>query len=477
MKKILEKIIGTHKGLFGNTAHTEKINVGFTNTIYTVNDTYIIKICTNPNNEESFKNEIRFYQENSSNRFIPKLYYASTKKEIIPYYYEIIEKIVGVSLYNVWHTLTEEKREEIIKQLCTIIKDFHKIKGPKINWTKKFQVEFTILYQKANELKLFSKEEQNLLNEAFKRFEKYLESTKFVFVHNDLHFDNIFYHDGKIRIIDFERAIFAPIDYELAILFRMIKKPWKFASEETEKYTNSSDYTNIKVYLEKYYPEILSVKYFDERLAIYDLVYNLKHLVKNPTLEELKLEVVNSAKIIVLKEELTFDKITTPEELMDFMNINIEYGWLDKEEKKHLNTMKDFRKNYQTASIKKVLDSGIANCIEQAKLIKTVFDRIKLENKMYCYRSYETEDNLSKDVKMHCFVLFKEDDCWYHFEHANEPERGIIKYETLAAALKQITSGYEKNDIRKLTEIPDIPEGLSFQEFNNYVNSFEEINI
>lgn len=241
MENILEKIIGKHKELLGNDAHTEKINVGFTNTIYKVNDSYIIKICTNPNNEKEFKNEIRFYQENSSNQFIPKLYYASTTKEIIPYYYEILEKIAGVSLYNVWHTLSEEEREEIIKQLCTILKQFHKNKGPKINWSKKFQDEFTILYQKANELRLFSKEEKKLLNEAFKKFEKYLESTNFVLVHNDLHFDNIFYHDGKIKMIDFERAIFAPIDYELAILFRMIKKPWKFASEETEKYTNSSD--------------------------------------------------------------------------------------------------------------------------------------------------------------------------------------------------------------------------------------------
>ena len=29
--------------------------------------------------------------------------------------YEIIEKIRGVSLYNVWHTFSEEKREELLK--------------------------------------------------------------------------------------------------------------------------------------------------------------------------------------------------------------------------------------------------------------------------------------------------------------------------------------------------------------------------
>lgn len=477
MEQYLEKIIESHKGLLGENVYVEKINVGFTNTIYTVNDSYIIKICTNTDNEENFKNEIRFYQENSTNQFIPKLYYASTSKEIIPYFYEIIEKISGVSLYNVWHTLTEEEREEIIKQLCTIIKDFHKTKGPKINWLKKFQDEFTSLYQKATKLKLFSIEEQVLLEKAFNKFEKYLESSEFVFIHNDLHFDNIFYHDGKIKIIDFERAMFAPIDFELGILYRMIKKPWKFASEETEKYTNSSDYTNIKLYLEKYYPKILNIKYLDERLAIYDLVYNLEHFIVWTDEEKLKKDILQAAKIVVLKEELTFENLTTAEELMDYMNINIEYGWLDKENKKHLNTMKGFRENYQTTSLQKVLESGIANCIEQAKLIKTFFDKMNIENKMYCYRSYETEENFAKEVRMHCFVIYKYQNNWYHFEHANEPERGITKYETLTAALKQITSGYEKNDIRKLTEIPNIPEGLSFKEFNNYVNSFTEIDL
>ena len=49
--------------------------------------------------------------------------------------------------------------------------------------------------------------------------------------------------------------MYAPKDFELDILYRMIRKPWEFASEETEQYTNSSDYTNIKLYIEKYYDD------------------------------------------------------------------------------------------------------------------------------------------------------------------------------------------------------------------------------
>lgn len=31
-------------------------------------------------------------------------------------------------------------------------------------------------------------------------------------------------------------------------------------------------------------------------------------------------------------------------ELMDFMNVNIEYGWIDNQGFKHLNNLKGFRK-------------------------------------------------------------------------------------------------------------------------------------
>lgn len=159
-------------------------------------------------------------------------------------------------------------------------------------------------------------------------------------------------------------------------------------------------------------------------------------------------------------------------ELMEFMNNNITYGWLDKNGRKHLNNLKGFRENYHISSIKEILRSGLGTCIEQAKMIKSTFDMLGIESKLYCHRSYENEENFNKEVRMHCFLLFKEGDNWYHFEHSNRPKRGIHKYKNIDEAINSITSGYEENDIRLLTEIPDIPDGLTFMEFNGYVNQF-----
>ena len=476
MQEIINVILRENFQLFGDKPQIKKINVGFTNTIFVVNDLYIIKICTNEDNENNFKNEVNFYKENIGNNLFPKLYVSDVSKKDVPYCYEIIEKIDGVSLYNVWYTLSDDKRENIIKQLCEAMKSIHsnKFKKPNFDWNNYLQNQFTKLYSKAEKLNIFSEREQKLIEYAISKFSKYFKKEDLVLVHNDLHFDNIFYKDGKIKIIDFERSMYAPKDLELGILYRMIRKPWKFASGETEQYTNSSDYTNIKLYIEKYYPELANVDFLSQRLAIYDMIYYLRQLIRNPNSKELKNDFISAARVVSLKDELNFESLENDAQLMDFMNINIEYGWIDKYGLKHLNNLKGFRENYKTMSIKEILETGLGTCIEQAKLIKYFFDKIGLENKLYCHRVYETKENFDKEVKMHCFVLFKYKDKWYHFEHSNGPKRGIHQYDSIDDATKKITSDLEKDsEIRVLTEIPNIPSELSFQRFNQYVNQFD----
>ena len=74
-------IIEQNKELFGDNPTINKINVGFTNTIYNVNDKYIIKICSDIKNESSFQKEIDFYNVNRDNDLIPKLYYSDNSKK------------------------------------------------------------------------------------------------------------------------------------------------------------------------------------------------------------------------------------------------------------------------------------------------------------------------------------------------------------------------------------------------------------
>lgn len=102
MEEVISKIIEVNNKLFGNNPTTERINVGFTNTIYNINNSFIVKICTDISNEENFKKEIDFYKANEKNNLIPKLYYSNIEKLEVPYYYEILENILSnILLKNV----------------------------------------------------------------------------------------------------------------------------------------------------------------------------------------------------------------------------------------------------------------------------------------------------------------------------------------------------------------------------------------
>jgi len=75
-------------------------------------------------------------------------------------------------------------------------------------------------------------------------------------------------------------------------------------------------------------------------------------------------------------------KIKTPEQIIDFMDTNITYGWTDIFGKKHLNNLKNFRKLYKTNTLDEILDNGYGTCIEQAKLMNHVLKILGYETKL-----------------------------------------------------------------------------------------------
>lgn len=150
---------------------------------------------------------------------------------------------------------------------------------------------------------LLNKKEIELINKATSYFEKYLQSEEFVFIHNDIHFDNIIYKDDKIKVIDFERSMIAPLDKELDIFFIMIDMSWKYANEISAHYVVKEDYQNIKQYVAKYYPEILRIPYLDVRLAIYNLSEYLRAYYFYQSEMDLKKKIIDKAQYIIAFEK------------------------------------------------------------------------------------------------------------------------------------------------------------------------------
>lgn len=290
MEEYLNKIINDND-ILNNNMKCMKVNSGFTNTVYILDNKYIIKICSDKNNKDRFTQEIKFYLSNNDNKYIPRLYnyYISDNKD---YSYEIIEKVEGVTLYNVWHTLSLEERKDVLKLVVDMMKSIHKTKGEVYNFALYIKNK---LNNEMNEVSnLFDGVVLDKFNNIIKNIDRYFIDNDYRLVHGDLHFDNILIDsNNNIKVIDFERSLSAPIDYELDIFLRMCYNPIKYASLEEEKYVNNNDYKDIPKYLKEYYPEIFNFKYFDIRHLIYDLEANLRILPRFKNDIELKDKVID----------------------------------------------------------------------------------------------------------------------------------------------------------------------------------------
>ena len=74
---------------------------------------------------------------------------------------------------------------------------------------------------------------------------------------------------------------------------------------------------------------------------------------------------------------------------------------------------------------------------------------------------------------MHCFVLFYRDGKVFHLEHPNFKKKGIYEYDSEGDAIKAIVDYYVELRGGKespTTQFYEVPGGLSFQEFNAFIN-------
>ena len=268
---LIEKLIDNQPLLKGKSY--QKLDAGFTNTCYKVGE-YIIRICTDSKNEERFEHEMDFYIKNQENPYIPKCYIADKSKTIIPYEYEIIEYIEGKTLYEIWHRLSEKERENLIVKIVEVVKSIHKIKVDSFDFKEYLKNEIRKLL-KDNKLK------KPIFQKLLECCEKYFEENHVVLIHGDLHFDNLIYRNNRLYIIDFERIMAFPIDYEFKIFDQCRYTPWRWASEKTDMLTVEEDYQTLLPTLVENYEELKKVKYLQERLKIYQILDELREYKNN----------------------------------------------------------------------------------------------------------------------------------------------------------------------------------------------------
>ena len=178
---------------------------------------------------------------------------------------------------------------------------------------------------------------------------------------------------------------------------------------------------------------------------------------------------------------MTINDIKTPDDILQFMEGNIRYGWLDINDEEHIGNLENVRRLYRTASIDESLKHNLGTCIEQVNLMHYLLDTLGIPNKMFCTRVYEKDDfnDLDAEEHMHCFVLYYQDGKVHQIEHPNWERKGIYHFATEEAAIKEINAIYEEmadGVVRPVTEFQTVIPHQTFKEFNAYINSLDNSN-
>ena len=145
--------------------------------------------------------------------------------------------------------------------------------------------------------------DDELFNDLINMCDKYFKENKFGLIHGDLHFDNFIYDGNNLHLLDFERSMVAPIDYDFKIFSRYNVQPYLWASAKTDMITVESDYQNlISMFLDNY-KELNDIPYISERLEFYSIIESLdnyKNTKDEERLEEVR-EKVKKIKIDITK--------------------------------------------------------------------------------------------------------------------------------------------------------------------------------
>lgn len=148
-------------------------------------------------------------------------------------------------------------------------------------------------------------------------------------------------------------------------------------------------------------------------------------------------------KTIKAKGQLSIWNYYNEKEAMDLMN-DIEYGWVDKNRRKHTNDNddNDFSNNYILQSPNEIIKNKIGVCYDQVELERYYFKANDWNIKTYFIVHYDNDK-----CPTHTFLTFKSNNKYYWFEHAWKKFRGIHKYSSLKELLIDVKDKFIKYEL------------------------------
>ena len=279
----------------GPVASIQKIGIGFSNDVYSIDDKFILKVGKSEEDDEYLLRDIYLCNLLRDRVPAPKVIPSDASRTLLDRVYMIYHRIPGQNLYSRWHLLSISQRKELTRQICSILRRINETPydgfarefgiDTRQSWRDKMRFRLDGWLEKVSERDLLPAETLARTRRFLDENLGVLRSQNMALTYHDPHFDNIIVSDDDkwiAGVLDFERTDILSIDFVLDLVRRMASRPGKYASEESEPFTKTEDYSELVQWYEEFYPELFDFKDLDKRLDIYTIEHSLAEIFWYP---------------------------------------------------------------------------------------------------------------------------------------------------------------------------------------------------
>ena len=173
---------------------------------------------------------------------------------------------------------------------------------------------------------------------------------------------------------------------------------------------------------------------------------------------------------------MKFDELKTPEQLMTFLEENLQYGFVHDGK---VCPMEEMDRLYKLCINEELVDAGHGVCWDFVELQRAFFLKHGIRHESFWV------DSLAQGGNTHTFSLFNEDGKCKWFEYAWDGQRGIHEYPTIQEAIEDICKRYKEDaqkrfntqiDSVELFRYPKATSNFTAQQFIEHCRSGEKLN-
>ncbi|MEM2906069.1 MAG: aminoglycoside phosphotransferase family protein [Candidatus Bathyarchaeia archaeon] len=253
------------------------------NSLYGVDDRYVVRIGRREDALRRFESEMNLFQRIGDQMPVPKVLALGEEGRSA---YQVQQFIRGERLSQAWLRLDATSKQRVLEALVRYLRVLHANRFSAFGylhssskfktWPEYWENEMTTVRRDLSTIETYLPDEiMELLTSSFVDSKGLLDDSVASLVYGDLWPGNVLVRGSEVvGLLDFESAMQAPAEYELVSLEKFCLYPNDYGTEGPR--VSSCDFADFVLLFKRQYPELFQIDDLRRRLDLYQSIVALR---------------------------------------------------------------------------------------------------------------------------------------------------------------------------------------------------------